>query len=112
MIYGKNIMDNQQKTTQMQIIQSQLFLQISFYFYQILKIFQIMSLIVRLARLDYYIRYAHTLILIEIQEVVAASLLLVEVPLSKTDFAQLNATHQALGNIHTQMLKHPQTKIS
>ena len=113
MIYGKNTLESQQKTIHIsQITQNQLFPKISFYFYQISKIFQTMSLIVRLNRLNYYIRYAHTRILIKIQEMVAASTFVVEVPLSKTDFAHLNAPRQALESIHTQMFKQKKTKIS
>ena len=113
MIYGKNTTGSQQKTIPIsQITQSQLFLKISFYFLQISLIFHPISLIAKSVQLNYYIRYVLIPILHKVQEMVAVSTSMVTVPLSKTDFAQLNATHQALGNIHTQMLKHPQTKIS
>ena len=112
MIYGKNTSGNQQMTIKTsQIIQNQLFQAIFSYYLQISKTFRTVSLIAISNRLNYYIRYAHILILHEIKDMVAASTSMVTVPLHKTDFALLNATHQAMESIHTPTLKQKQTKI-
>lgn len=112
MIFGKNTLVSHQKTIQTLIpMKSQLFLKIFSCFLRISIILKIVSSVVRLVRLNYCILYVHTLILINLKEMVAVYISKVTVLLSKIGSALLNATLQAMDYIHTQMLKPIKTKI-
>ena len=112
LISGKNTMDHQEKTTPTyNQTKNILFLKISFYCLQTSLILHRMSLTAVSILLNCFIRYAHILILHEVQGLAAASTSKAAVLLSKIDFVLLNATRQTLESIHIQKFKQQQTKI-
>lgn len=112
MEYGKHTMVHQQRILLIsKIIQNRLFLQISFYTLHISKIFQITSLTAVKMILNYYIHYVHIPIFNEMKKMADASISKVTVPLSKIDFALLNAIRHAKECIHLQLFVQKQIKI-